>query len=134
MNTSIKSAIEYWPRVAPLLMPPRTKTDFKKLVAALDAVLDAGGADEKNPLARLADYLGDLVSEYEAEHAPKKEMSVPQLLRELMKQNSLRQSDLAEIGPQSIVSDVLRGKRRLNVRQVAKLSKRFKLPAEVFMR
>jgi HTH-type transcriptional regulator/antitoxin HigA len=51
-----------------------------------------------------------------------------------MKQNSLRQSDLAEIGPQSIVSDVLRGKRRLNVRQVAKLSKRFKLPAEVFMR
>ena len=134
MNTSIKSAIEHWPRVAPLLTPPRTKTDFKKLIAALDAVLDAGGADEKNPLARLADYLGDLVAEYEAAHRPKKEMAVPHVLRELMKQHSLRQSDLVEIGPQSIVSDILRGKRRLNVRQVAKLSKRFKLPAEVFMR
>ena len=133
MKAAIKTAITYWPRVAPVLTPPRTKAEFETLVDALDAVLDAGGADEKHPLARLADYLGDLVTHYEAAHRPKKEMSAPHLLRELMKQQSLRQSDLPEVGPQSVVSDVLRGKRQLNVRQIAKLAKRFKLPAEVFM-
>jgi HTH-type transcriptional regulator / antitoxin HigA len=133
MNASIKTAIAHWPRVAPVLTPPRTKADFQQLVEALDAVLDAGGADEKHPLARLADYLGDLIADYEAAHRPKKEMPVPHLLRELMAQQSLRQADLPEVGPQSVVSEVLRGKRQLNVRQIAKLAKRFKLPAEVFM-
>jgi HTH-type transcriptional regulator / antitoxin HigA len=134
MNASIKTAITYWPRVAPVLTPPRTKADFKQVVEALDVVLDAGGADEKHPLVRLADYLGDLIAEYEAAHRPKKETPVPHLLRELMRQYSLRQSDLPEVGPQSVVSDVLRGKRQLNVRQIGKLAKRFKLPTEVFMR
>jgi HTH-type transcriptional regulator/antitoxin HigA len=50
-----------------------------------------------------------------------------------MAQQSLRQSDLPEVGPQSVVSEVLRGKRQLNVRQISRLAKRFKLPAEVFM-
>ena len=37
---------------------------------ALDAVLDAGGADETHSLGSLADYLGNLIEEYEAEHHP----------------------------------------------------------------
>lgn len=134
MNATIKSAIASWPKVAPLLTPPRNKTEFKNLVSALDEVLDAGGADENHPLARLADYLGDLIAEYEATHKPKREMPVPQLLRELMRQHSLRQADLPEIGPQSVVSDVMRGKRRLNVQQIARLSKRFRIPAEALMK
>jgi HTH-type transcriptional regulator / antitoxin HigA len=133
MNSAVRTAIAHWPRVAPLLAPPRTKADYQRLVAALDDVLDAGGADEKHPLARLADYLGDLVSAYEAAHHPMKQLSVPELLRELMQQNNLRQSDLPEIGTQSVVSEVLSGKRRLNVGQITRLAKRFRMPAEVFL-
>ena len=133
MNAALKTAIAYWPRVAPVLDPPRTKADYERLVQALDYVLDAGGADEKHPLARLADYLGDLVSDYEKAHRPIKEMTVRELLRELMAQHRLTQSQLPEVGPQSVVSAVLAGKRDLNVRQIARLAKRFKLPADVFM-
>jgi HTH-type transcriptional regulator/antitoxin HigA len=96
-------------------------------------VLDAGGADEKHPLASLAGYLGDLVAEYEKAHSPLKEMSVPRLLRELMEQHELTQSQLPEIGPQSVVSAILAGKRQLNVRQISRLARRFKLPADIFM-
>jgi len=133
MNAALKTAVTYCPRVAPVLKPARSRADYERLVLSLDYVLDAGGADEKHPLALLADYLGDLVSEYEATHLPKKEMPVRELLRELMTLHGLTQSQLPEIGPQSVVSAVLSGKRALNVRQISRLAKRFKVPADVFM-
>ena len=85
------------------------------------------------PLALLAGYLGDLVSEYETARLPMKEMPVPELLRELMSRHGLTQSQLPEIGPQSVVSAILSGRRALNVRQISRLARRFKLPADVFM-
>lgn len=133
MNAQIEQAIRHWPHVAPLLQAPRSKAAYRRLVDALDAVLDAGGADETHPLASLADYLGERVAAYEAEHLPIREMPAPDFLRELMKQHGLTQKDLPEIGAQSVVSEVLRGKRSLNVRQIARLSARFGLPADAFM-
>ena len=38
-----------------------------------------------------------------------------------------------EIGPQSLVSAVLSGKRKLNLRQVKALAKRFRVPMEAFV-
>lgn len=133
MKPTIRTAIEHWPQVAPLLTTPRTKVEFERLVEALDEVLDAGGADERSPLASLADHLGSLIADYEAARRPMREMPVTKFLRELMKQHGLKQSDLPEIGPQSVVSEVLSGKRKLNLRQVAALAKRFRFPADVFI-
>ena len=133
MSASIRDAMAGWPAVAPFLAEPRSKGEFARLVAALDAVLDAGGADESHPLASLADHLGELVARYEERHRPFKEMAARDLLRHLMTEHGLRQSDLPEIGAQSVVSDVLRGRRRLNVGQISRLSRRFGLPADVFM-
>ena len=45
-----------------------------------------------------------------------------ELLRELMAEHGIRQSDLPEVGTQSVVSEVLAGKRGLNLRQVKALS------------
>ncbi len=133
MNAQIRAAIRHWPHVAPVLEPPRSKADYRRLVEALDVVLDAGGADESHPLARLADYLGELVAEYEATHMPMKYMPPREFLRELMKRHGLTQSDLPEIGAQSVVSAILNGKRELNARQIARLAARFKVPADVFL-
>ena len=133
VTPDIQAAIASWPAVAPFLAEPKSKAEFERLVAALDAVLDAGGADEAHPLASLAEYLGDLVARYETRRVPLREMSVQELLRQLMIQHNLRQSDLPEIGAQSVVSDVLRCKRRLNVGQITRLSERFGLPVSVFM-
>jgi HTH-type transcriptional regulator/antitoxin HigA len=70
MNERITAALNHWPFVAPLLQRPQTDADYQAMVEALDTVLDTGGADENHPLASLADYLGNLIEEYEAEHHP----------------------------------------------------------------
>jgi HTH-type transcriptional regulator/antitoxin HigA len=55
-----------------------------------------------------------------------------ELLRALMVEHDIKQSELPEVGPQPVVSDVLAGKRALNLRQVAALAARFHVPMEVF--
>jgi len=70
MNNKISTALAHWPFVAPLLKHPETEEDYEALVESLDAVLDAGGSDETHPLASLADYLGNLIADYEAKHHP----------------------------------------------------------------
>lgn len=70
MNERVSTALAHWPYVAPLLHRPESESDYEARVEALDAVLDAGGADEAHPLASLADYLCNSIEEYEAEHHP----------------------------------------------------------------
>ncbi len=70
MNNKITTALSHWAFVAPLLQRPNNESDYQTLVEALDAVLDAGGVDETHSLASLADFLGNLIEEYEAEHHP----------------------------------------------------------------
>ena len=50
-----------------------------------------------------------------------------------MAQHGLRQCDLPEVGAQSLVSDVLTGKRALNLRQVKALAQRFSVPMDVLV-
>ena len=56
-----------------------------------------------------------------------------QALKFLMEQHGLKQSDLTEIGSQGVVSEILTGKRELNIRQVRALSERFGVSAATFV-
>ena len=127
------SAIEHWQYVAPALTAPRSILDYERLVAVLDEVLDAGGADENSNLAVFAERIGELIEAYEAKHHPLPDAEPPEVLRFLMDQHGLKQGDLPEIGAQSVVSAILHGKRQLNLRQVSALSKRFGVSAEAFI-
>ena len=49
----------------------------------------------------------------------------------LMAEHGLRQSELPEIGSQGVVSEVLSGRRALNLRQVKALARRFAVPMDV---
>ena len=50
-----------------------------------------------------------------------------------MEGHGLRQSDLPEIGSQGVVSEILNGKRELNVRQIRELAKLFNVSPAVFL-
>ncbi|WP_295392771.1 hypothetical protein [uncultured Thiodictyon sp.] len=129
----VESAIAHWPYVAPLLRPLSTPDDYQEAVAALDAVLDAGGADESHPLAGLAEQLGEVVAAWEQRDPMPAPADGVTLLRHLMDVHGLRQSDLPEIGAQSVVSDILIGRRSLNIRQVKALAARFGIPVGNFL-
>ena len=126
-------AVAHWAHLAPALTAPRCEDDHERLVAVLDEVLDAGGADETSPLATLAERIGDLIQAYETQRSPIPDAGPVDVLRFLMEQHGLKQADLPEIGAQSAVSAVLGGKRQLNLRQVSALSKRFGVPADAFI-
>lgn len=55
------------------------------------------------------------------------------MLRYLMDEHSLRQSDLREIGSQGVVSEIIKGRRELNVRQIRAQAKHFGVSPAVFI-
>lgn len=115
------------------LHPIRTESDYDKAIETLNQLLDLGAANEQHPLADLTNTLGALIAEYEDASYPMENISAVATLRFLMEQNSLLQSDLPEIGTQGVVSEILNGKRDLNVRQIKALSERFHIPSSVFI-
>jgi len=133
MNAQLKAAIQHWSYVAPVLQPARNAKEYAALVEALDAALDAGGADEKHPLARLVEYLGDLIAEYEAKDHMPPEATGAEVLRCLMQRNKLRQSDLPELGSQGVVSELLSGRRDFNARHAKALALRFDVSVGMFL-
>jgi HTH-type transcriptional regulator/antitoxin HigA len=114
------------------LHPIRSDQEYEAAVAALNALLDAGAADEHHPLADLVATLGELVGDYDQTHYAFPEVTGVDALRFLMAQHHLTQVQVPEIGSQGVVSEVLRGRRELNVRQMRALSIRFGVPAAVF--
>ena len=115
------------------LKPIRNNDDYSNAVKALNALLDAGAADENHPLANLAATLGELIGDFDDRRYPATEVSGVATLRFLMEQHNLKQGDLPEIGTQSIVSEIINGKREINIRQVRELKERFGISADAFV-
>jgi HTH-type transcriptional regulator/antitoxin HigA len=121
-----------WTVISPLLSI-RNEHEYDLAVERLNRLLDEVGTDEQPPLYTLLDTLGTLLHAYEEEHYPIPECSGADVLRFLMEEHSLTQSDLPEVGSQGVVSDILRGKRELNVRQIRALAMRFQVSPAVFI-
>jgi HTH-type transcriptional regulator/antitoxin HigA len=82
---------------------------------------------------KLIALLTVLVEEYEAKHDPVPDAEPRAIVRHLMEANNLRQKDLLNVfGTESIVSDVLRGKRELTKQHIRRLSARFHVSPAVF--
>jgi len=111
----------------------RTKKEYERAVGLLDAILDEIGEDEKHPMAELADAIGVFVAKYEDEHVHLAAAKPAAVLKFLMREHGLRQSDFSEIGTQGVVSEVLAGKRELNTRQIKRLAKRFGVSPAAFI-
>ena len=101
----------------------------------MDQLLEEVGDDEDHDLADLLDIVSTLVMQYEEQHHPEIPPVEPrEILKFLMEQHDLRQSDLRkEIGSQGVVSEILSGNRELNTRQVRKLAKRFGISPAAFI-
>jgi HTH-type transcriptional regulator/antitoxin HigA len=133
MSALVKLVSEHWAHVAPLLAMPTNEVEYDRLVGQLDEILAEVGDDEDHPLALLASRMGDLIEAYDEENRPMPEVTGVDVLRYVMEERGLGQSDLPEVGAQSVVSEILRGKRQINVRQARALSQRFSIPAAVFL-
>jgi len=122
----------HWTNIAPLLTI-RNEREYNAAVKRMNDLLDEIGINDKHPLYSLLDTLGTLIHAYEEEHFPMPESTGAEILRFLMDENGLTQSDLPEVGSQGVVSEVLNGKRELNIRQIRALANKFKVSPASFV-
>jgi HTH-type transcriptional regulator/antitoxin HigA len=114
------------------LSPIHSEKQYRKMVELADMLSDVIGSSKKHPLLNLFELASELIRAYDLEHFDVPDAKPQELLSFLMEQHGIKQSDLPEVGNQSVVSQILSGARELNVRQINSLAKRFKLPAGVF--
>ena len=121
----------HWIALRPF-MTIRNEADYDHLIAQMNKLLDEIGNDEEHPLYEFLDTIGTILYAYEQRHHPMPEVRGAEVLQFLMEEHGLRQSDLPEIGSQGVVSEILHGKRELNVRQIRELAERFHVSPAVF--
>lgn len=114
------------------LSPIHSEKQYRKMVELADMLSDVIGPSKKHPLLNLFELTSELIRAYDLEYFNVPDAKPQALLSFLMEEHGLKQSDLPEVGNQSVVSQILSGARELNVRQIHSLAKRFKVPVGVF--
>jgi HTH-type transcriptional regulator / antitoxin HigA len=133
MNIQLKEIAKFWPDIQPIFSVPHNEKNYNKLVNLLDSLIEEVGNNENHPLTSLMETIGSLIETYESQYISEIEGDPIDALNALMEEHGLKQLDLSEIGSQGVVSEILSGKRQLNVRQIKILSKRFKVSPAVFI-
>jgi HTH-type transcriptional regulator / antitoxin HigA len=109
------------------LRPLRSEKELDRAIAMIDSLLDRGGLapDEEDYL----DVLSDLVEKYEDEHHPMPPVSGAEMLRYLIEIREVNQTKVAKATgiAESTLSEILTGKRALNVKHIPALARYFRV-------
>jgi HTH-type transcriptional regulator / antitoxin HigA len=107
------------------LRPLRTDEELDRAIEIIESLIIRGDLEPGEQ--DYVDILTDIVEKYEATEHPMPPVSDAAMLRHLIDARQLTQSKLATDVkmPMSTVSEVLNGKRRLNRKHIALLSKYF---------
>lgn len=133
MNIQLDNISKIWPSVKTVFSVPHSEKEYQALVETLDSLIDEIGDNDAHQLAPVMETVGRLIENYENQAYIIEDSSPVEVLKYLMREHGLKQSDLKEIGSQGIVSEILAGKRTLNIEQIKKVSKRFHVSPLVFI-
>jgi len=133
LGQELQEAVKVWPVASKVVSTIHTKKDYDKTLDLLDKLIDSVSEKAEPVKESLIDILGTLIKDYEDRNIPEPEGNLIGSLKYLMAEHGLQQRDLKEIGSQGVVSEILNGKRKLNIRQIKALSKRFHVSPAVFV-
>ncbi len=133
MNSQLKNISKVWPSIKTVFSVPHSEAEYQAIVKTLDSLIDEVGNKQNHKLAPVMETIGNLIENYENREYKVKDVSPVEILKYLMQEHGLKQSDLKEIGSQGVVSEILRGKRALNLEQIKKISNRFHVSPLVFI-
>ena len=136
MKTNLQDVSAHWVALHESLgmgAPLTTEAQYEQALAFVEWVFSDVTADPAHLLGGLVDLMADRIRDYEDRLHPWPNTSTPAtVLANLMQEHGIKQTELPEVSSQGVVSEVLAGKRALNLRQVKALAKRFAVPIEVF--
>ena len=115
------------------LRPIRSAKEYDRTVSLMNYLLDVVGDKEGHALSGLLDLVSKLVEEYDTNHYAIEASEPREVLRYLIEMRGLKQGDLSEIVPQSNLSAILAGKRKISATLAGKLAKYFNVSPAVFV-
>jgi HTH-type transcriptional regulator / antitoxin HigA len=115
-----------------LLKPIKTEAEYEAAIDAFEALMERIHNNPNSSLVTLYQLLAEHIHTYEQE-IPIPGSSPQEVLKFLMQQHHLRQEDLKDIGSQGVISELLLGRRRINIRQAKLLAQRFRVNPAVFI-
>ena len=115
------------------LRPIRTEEEYDRTVSLMNYLLDMVGDRENHALSGLLDLVSKLVADYDTSHYAIEASEPNEVLRYLIELRGLKQGDLAEIVPQSNLSAILAGKRKISATLAGRLGKFFNISPAVFV-
>ena len=133
MEAQLKNIANVWPTIKNIFSVPHTEAEYNNLVTLLDNLIDEVKENEEHPLSSLMETVGSLIESYEYDNCQTNLGTPLEAFSFLMKEHGVKQTELTEVGSQGVVSEVLTGKRNLNIRQIKELSSRFKVSPLVFI-
>lgn len=132
MSKVIREIQPHWAVIRPYLSISN-EADYDRAVEQMNELIDIVGTNEDDPLYEFLDTLGTIIHAYEEKNFPMPAVNGAEVLEYLMEEHGLRQVDLSEVGSQGVLSEILNGKRELNVRQIRALARRFGVSPTVFI-
>lgn len=134
MATRTAPSTRYMELVAAFpLRPIRSQAQLDRAIKVVDSLLDQAKRtrDEEDYL----DVLGTLIHAYEEAHYPMGKVSGVDMLVHLMDAKGVTQTGVSQGAelPLSTVSEILAGKRKLNVKHITALSRFFKVNPGMFI-
>ncbi|MFA9216221.1 MAG: type II toxin-antitoxin system HigA family antitoxin [Sphingomonadaceae bacterium] len=115
------------------LRPIRDEADFQRIRALANILADDVGDDDHHPLFTLFGIVLDMIERWEDAHVQITPAPPREVLRHLLQANNLKQKDLAEIASQTLVSDILAGRRAISKRLAKALAARFNVNVSAFI-
>ena len=124
-STSVATLVQY------TSTPITSEDEVLERAEVMDQMMDMA-KHENDIVLVFVNAIADRIEEFES----KMEMpfiSIPERLRGLMEIKNLKQSDFKDIAPQSVISDILNGKREVNLNQAKGFANYFGLPIDRFI-
>lgn len=114
------------------MTPIESEEEVLERAEVMDMLMDM--AKSETDIAMLyAQAISDRIEEFEATSLEMPKIPPAEMLAEMMKIKGLKQGDLSHIAPQSVISEIINGKRNINLKQAKAFGEFFGLPTETFI-
>ncbi|MCF6775057.1 helix-turn-helix domain-containing protein [Thiotrichales bacterium 19X7-9] len=129
---AVKEIQQRWKVFQPYLDACKTKRQYLESRKLLAKLMKLPKSEKTNDVISFAKNLGRQIAAYEETLYGKIDSEPREILRYLIQEHGLTQSDLPEIGSQSLVSKILNGERELTRTHIDHLCKRFNISPITF--
>lgn len=111
--------------------PLSSEEDVLARAQVMDELMDMAKGDDDITMV-FANAIADRIEEYETEKLQIPKAEPKEVLAFMMNERGVKQKDLHDIAPQSVISEILNGKRTMTVDHINGFAKFFNIPVTMF--